>query len=109
MNGNRNWLPWQGSVDHPSTGPVNFKAVIQPAQHPAHIGADHPKYMPVGKRAEVVYFDLYDDEGQELQHPCMVADDEAVRELIRKDYLRRKDEDDAVLEAVAERMLEVVA
>ena len=109
MDRNRTWVPWQGSVNHSSTGPVNFKAVIQPLVHPAHIGADHPKYRSVGSRTEVVYFDLYDDDGQELPHPCMIDDDDAVRELIRRDYLRRKDEDDEALAIVAERLREVVA
>ena len=109
MNSNRNWIPWQGSVTHPSTGSVNFKAVIQPIVHAPHVGADSPRYMEPGRRTEVIYFDLYDEDGEERQLPCMDADVASVRELIRLDYLRRRDEDDAVLAAVARRVMEVVA
>ena len=109
MNNSKNWIPWQGSVDHPSTGPVNFRAVIQPRINPPHVSADSPRHMAPGARAEVIYYDLYDDDGQEFPHPCMVADDEAVRELILRDYLRRKDADDMVLSVVADRLREVVA
>jgi hypothetical protein len=62
---------------------LGVKAVIQPTVHAPHVGADSPRYLKPGRPAEVVYYELFDDEGEDITiNYYMERDHERIKELI---------------------------
>ena len=62
---------------------LGVKAVISPKVHAPHVGADSPRFMEPGRPAEVMYYELFNDEGEDVTiNYYMERDHEEIKKLI---------------------------
>ena len=66
---------------------LGVKAIIMPTVHAPHVGADSPRHMQPGRRAEVLYYELFNDEGEDVTVDYFMASEQAaVKRLILEEW-----------------------
>jgi hypothetical protein len=66
---------------------LGVKATIQLPVHAPHVGADSPRFLEPGRPAEVLYYELFNDEGEEVTiNYYMERDHEAIKRLILEEW-----------------------
>jgi hypothetical protein len=78
-----------------------FNAIVRPAKFPPHISADSPRFMEPSRPAEIVFYMLFDEEGNDRTGICI----RNAAEWKIFDYIHSHRE----YQQVAERIMGVVA